>query len=811
MIGRRILRKEDKRFITGQGRYVGDVQLPGTKHVALLRSRLPHARIGSIDVSQARRLHGVVGVYTGADIDAITNRFDHLLPPPTFQPLRWPVLALDKVRFVGEPLAAVVADTRAIAEDALDLIQVDFDELEPVVDMEAALGPGSPLLYEEWGTNEFLHLEHENGPLQRVFEEAPHVFRERFYNHRVMAVPLEGHGVVAVFQPADGLLTVWSSQQQPHQLRTVLADITGMSESRIRVIAPDIGGGFGNKQHFFREEALVAVLATLLPHSVSWIEDRVESLTASVHSREQVHEVEIAHDGEGKILGMRARLTADLGNPVLYFTGAAPALVATAFLTGGYEIQNYGFEVRGVATTKCPNGAYRGFGRPQALFSIERSVDMIAHRLGLEPVEVRRRNLLPPEPRPYLTATGARFDCGDVSVVFERVLRELDYEGWKRRQAELPSEGRYIGVGVTTHVEGVAPNQYGDAGRFGAYELCSASVLPDGQVSLTTGAKSTGQGHETSLAQVAADILTIPVEHVHYVDGDTDLLPYGMGSWGSRTAVMGGGAVVKAVTEIRNQMLRIAAHMLQAPVAEVRLENGEFWYGQHCVPFRAVAEASYFRPFELPDRSDIGISAIVSYDPGFTTEMPDENGKRNASMTYGAAATGVVVEVDIHTGKVTVLDAVVVADTGRVINPTIVEGQIQGGFAQGVGTTLLEEMVYSPDGIPLTATLLDYQVPNFGDVPRVRVYYEPTEPEGLLGGFRGVGELGIIVAPATIANAVSDALRPFGVEVRQTNLGPQHIRHLLREAGAPFDPVAAALGRDDPASAVASESPQGAS
>lgn len=797
MIGEAVRRKEDERFLSGKGRYVADLLLPGTKHIAILRSRVPHAVIRSMDTRAARDLSGVAAVFTGEEIDARCNRFDHLLPAPAFQPLEWPVLAVDKVRFVGEPIAAVVAESRALAEDALDLIEVEFDELPPVLDPEEALQPDAPLLYEEWGTNQFLHIKHGSGKLEEIFAHAPHVLRERFTSHRVMAVPLEGHGAVGAYDRATNSLTVWSSQQQPHQLRTVIADMTALSEANIRVIAPDIGGGFGNKQHFLREEALVAVLAMLLPYPVSWIEDRMESLTGSVQSRDQIHEVEIAHDDSGKILGMWVRITSDLGNPVLYFTGAAPALVATTFLTGAYEIPNYAYEVRGVATTKCPIGAYRGFGRPEALFSIERSIEMIAGRLGRDPVEIRRRNLLPNEPRPYITSTGARFDCGDVSVVLDRVLRAIDYTGWKRRQEELREQGRYIGVGLSVHIEGCAPNQYGDAGRFGAYELCFASVLPDGHVALTTGAKSTGQGHETTLAQIAADILTVPVEHVRYQDGDTTLLPYGMGSWGSRTAVMAGGAVVKAASQLRKRMLHIAAHMLgDAPEDEVELCNGIFRHGERSVPLKAVAEASYFRPFQLPDRQDIGLSVVVSYDPGFTSELPDAGGKRNASMTYGAAAAAVVAEVDIYTGKVSLLDAVVVADTGRVINPLVVEGQIQGGFAQGVGTTLLEEMIYGPDGIPLTTTLLDYQVPAFGDVPRVRVFYEPTESPGLLGGFRGVGELGIIVAPATIGNAVHDALRPFGVKITQSNLGTRRLRQMLREACAPFDPVAAAdVGR----------------
>jgi carbon-monoxide dehydrogenase large subunit len=792
MIGERRQRTEDARFLTGKGRYVADLHDAETKHIAILRSGLAHARIVGIDTSKAEALPGVVATFTGEQLAAVSEPFDHLIPEAIAKPLTWPILATDRVRFVGEPIAAVVAESRAIAEDACELIELELEELPAVTDAEAALAPDAPLLYDEWGTNLFLNLTFENGSGDEAFANAPHVLRERFYNHRVQAVPLEGHGAIGHYDSGRGELTVWSSQQQPHQLRTVLADATRLPEKSIRVIAPDIGGGFGNKQHFFREEALVAVVAVQVPHRVSWIEDRVEGLTASVHSRDNAQDVEVAYDDGGRILAIRARITTDLGNPVLYFTGAAPSFVCAHYLTGAYDIQSYGFEIRAVATNKCPVGAYRGFGRPQALFAIERIMDLVADELGLDPVEVRRRNLIPDEPRPYRSAVGSRIDCGPLAPVLERAVAEIDYAGWRARQAALREEGRYVGVGFIANVEGGAPNLYGGARRFGAYEFAMTSVLPDGSVSVAVGTKSTGQGHETVLAQVAADVLTLPSDQVRVLEGDTHLLPYGMGTWGSRTAIMGGGAVIKATRQVRAKMIEIASHLLGGVCADdVTLEAGVFRADGQEVRFADVASVAYLHPQHLPRHIDIGLSAVASYDPRLTDEVPDEDGKGNGCMTYGGCATAAIVDVDVYTGRTTILDVVVVHDSGQVINPMIVEGQIQGGFSQGVGVTLLEEMAYGEDGQPLSATLLDYQVPCFGDVPRVRVVHETTLPD-LVGPFRSVGELGIILAPAVIASAIHDALRPFGVTVRQTNLGAHRVRAMLRDAGVAFDPVAAA-------------------
>jgi carbon-monoxide dehydrogenase large subunit len=789
LCGQPIRSVEATRFLAGQGQYLADVRLPGTKQAAILRSPVAHARIRSIDTSAAAVAPGVVAVFTGADLSRISKPFSPLLPIPTIKPLEWYVLATDKVRYVGEPIAVVVADNRYLAEDALEQIVVDYEELAPVTDAEAALTGTSPLLYDEWGSNEFLRLEYATGDLDGAMSAADRVVSARIGQHRVIGLPLEGHGAIGRFDQASGRLTLYASSQQPHNLRTVISDITGLSEAAIRVIAPDMGGGFGNKQHFMREEALVAVLAMQVPHPVCWVQDRTESFTSSVHSRQQVHDVSVAVRRDGKVLGLGVEIVADVGNPVLYFTGASPAMVTTSLLTGTYDIPNYGFVLRCAATNKCPMGAYRGFGQPQAFVTIERVMDLVASELGLDPAEVRRINMIPDQPRPFASVTGAQYDVGSFRDQFEELLAFIEYPKLLAERDDARQEGRYVGIGLASVVETTAPNLHVAAGRFGGFELAQLTVQPDGHATVAVGTKSQGQGHETVLAQVVADVLTVPLEWIQVADGDTGALPYGMGTWGSRSAVMGGGAAMRAAEQVRGKMVRIAASVLETPAEAVVLDRGMFRAGDHEVPFQAVAAAAYLHTFLLPPGESAGLSAIEAYDPGNTSPFPDEKGHMNVAATYATAAGAAVVEVDPLTGNTLIRDFAIVHDCGRIINPAIVDGQIQGAFAQAVGSVFLEEIVYDSAGQPLTASFQDYLVPAFGSVPRARIRHRET-PSDLPGGFRGVGETGIVLAPAALVNAVADALAPLGVQVMQTNLGPRHVRDLIRRAGAPRNPVA---------------------
>jgi carbon-monoxide dehydrogenase large subunit len=781
VIGERTLRSEDTRLLTGRGRFLDDHDVPGLCHVALLRSPVAHARITSIDTSAALAASGVVTVVTQGDLDARgVRRLGHLLDLPGLQPLEWGVLADTTVRFVGEPIVAVVAESRAQAEDALELVDVGYDELPAVVGVEAALAPGAPLLYPEWGTNEFLHLEARSPGLDDALAAAPHVFTETFENHRIFALPLEGHGAQASFDGVFGRLQLLASTQQPHQLRTVVAEVCGLTEAGVRVVAPDMGGGFGNKQHFLREECLVALLAMTTGRTVRWSEDRSEALTASVHSRPQTHHVTVAHDDDGRVLALDVRVVSDVGNPVLYFSGIGPSLVTVGALCGGYAIPEHGVSLSCVATTTCPIGAYRGFGQPQAHFTTERVMDRVARRCGLDPAEVRRRNLLPDVPRPFVAHGGARIDVGPLVPQLDQLLEEAGYAQWRERQAAARAEGRFLGLGLSALVQGTAPTQWGVAGRFGSWETATVSVLPDGTVTVAVGTKSQGQGHETVFAQVAADALGVDRGLVTVREGDTDQVPYGMGTWGSRSAVMAGGAVLTAAARVKEKMDRLGTAMGTAMRAGTGRGDGPTHH--------AIAEEAWWHTHRLVAGEEPGLTATAVYTPGGTIPVPNDEGHTNFDETFGSHMTLVVVDVDPATGQVEVVDAVLVSDCGVMINPTLVEGQHAGGFAQGLGNVLHEEVRYSEEGQPLCATLLDYTPPLATDVPPLRVVHRET-PSPTVGGFRGVGEATIIATPAAVAGAVEDALAPLGVEVTSTRLHPHHLRALVRAAGWTPDPA----------------------
>ena len=775
-------RREDTRFLCGRGEYLGDVYRPDLKHIAILRSHVAHARIRRVEVAGAMTLPGVIGVFTGAELAADTAEFSHHLPMiPTLRQITWSVLATDKVRFVGEPVVAVVADSRYIAEDALELIEVDYEELPAITDAEAGLAPDASLLYEDWGDNLFMYMPGSHGDTDAAFASADGVLRERFSHHRITGLPMEGHGALGEFDPSTGRLEMYVSTQVPHTLRTVISDISGLSEARIRVVAPDMGGGFGNKAHFMREEVLVAVLAIRVRHPVVWQQDRVESLTAGLHSREQVHEVEVAYRDDGRILGLRANFIVDVGSPELYILGCAPAVVTTSVVPNCYDLQNYAFEMRCVATNKAPMGGYRGYGQPQGIFLMERVMDLLGERLGLDPVAIRRLNMIADEPRPYITATGAVLDTGSFHEQLSELLDAADYDGLCRSRDEARRADRLVGVGIAQIVEPTAPNIHALAGRFGGYEMAMLTVQPDGRVNVAVGTKSQGQGHETIFGAVAAEVLGISPHDIEVSDGDTAALPYGTGTWGSRSAVMGGGAVIKAARQVRDKMVAIAAGLLDAPAEQIEVSDGFFRLGEAAVPFRQIAAAAYLHTFLLPPGMDPGLSVVVGYDPGNTSPFPDENGKLNVAATYSTAAAVAVVEVDPATGVVTVNDLTIVHDCGTVIDEVLLDGQIQGAVAQAVGATFFEEIHYDEGGQPRTSTLLDYLIPGFGDAVRPRIIHRET-PSALLGGFRGAGEGAIIVTPAALAAAVHDALAPLGVAITQSNLSPARVRALLRHS-----------------------------
>jgi len=787
-------RKEDRRLLTGRGRYLADLVRPGTAHVALLRSPLAHARIRAIDVAAAAAHPGVLAVVTQADLEGHVQRLHHHLPMlPGLRQLHWPLLADGKVRFAGEPVVAVVATSRAVAEDAADLVRLDLEPLPPLTSIDEALADGAPLVYDDWTDNVLLRLEVAHGDAASAIDGGTHpVLRRRIVHHRVTGAPLEGHGALADHDPGTGRLTLHASSQSPHFLRTVVAEALGMPESRLRVVAPDIGGAFGNKGHYLREEILIAALARRLDRPVVWSQDRIEGMTAGIHSRQQVHDIEIAHRPDGRIVAMRAHLRADLGSAELYALGMAPAFATAGTLPSVYDIQDYAFVVEGVVTNKAPSGGYRGYGQPQAVLSMERIVDLLADQLGLDPMFVRRANLIPDGVRPYVTAGGSRLDVGPLSEQLDELLAAGGYDELRKRQAAERAAGRLVGIGVGQMVETTAANPHALAGQFGGYEMATVTVHPDGHVSAMVGTTSHGQGHETVYAKLVADTLTVSPDVVDVREGDTDAVAYGAGTWGSRSAVMGGGALLLAAERVRAKMIAFAADMLHQPAEAVTLSDGALRAGDVVLPLSMVANLATLHAFAAPS-VEPGLSASAVFEPGNTQAFPDEQGKLNMAATHSSGAGLALVEVDAATGRVRVREATILHDCGRIIDRIIVEGQIQGGFAQGLGAVLLEAVEYGPDGAPLVRTLQDYPMPTTREVPVVRVLHQET-PSELPGGFRGMGESAAILAPAMIANAVHDALRPLGVPIAQSDLRPPAVRDLLRAGGVGLDLDALAQG-----------------
>jgi carbon-monoxide dehydrogenase large subunit len=754
--GRRMPRLEDPKLVRGRGAFVDDLMLEGTLHLAVVRSPHAHARIVRVQTARARGAPGVVAVVTAEDLD---------LPPVPAEGLRGaklaphPVLAREVVRYVGEPVAAVVAASRAQAEDAAALVEVAYEPLVAVTDPVDAL-QDRVLVHPELRTNVAYRRQVRAGDPDGAFAQAHRVVRATIRQQRVAAVPMETRGVLASWDGALGLLTVWSSTQVPHDLRDALADALGLEANRIRVVAPDVGGGFGAKLNTYPEEVLVAELSRRLGRPVKWVESRRENLVATAQGRSQAGEFEVACDPRGRILAIRARLVADIGAYTLSTTVDVPALTVRV-LTGPYAVDHVQAEVVEVYTHKTPTGAYRGAGRPEATFYLERLVDLVAAELNLDPAVVRRRNLLPKSAFPYRSPTGAWYDSGDYRKALRVLLDRAGYRELRREQVRARAQGRYLGIGLSCYVE---------VCTFG-WETARVRVAPDGSAVVFTGTSPHGQGGATGLAQVAADRLGIPPDRVQVVHGDTLAVASGMGTAGSRTLVVGGSAVLRAADRVRRKMQRIAAHLLEASVRDVELRDGVFAVrgSDRAVTVAEVAEAAY-QANRLPE----GLTPGLEEEGTFVVEQ--------ATAPFGAHLC--VVEVDPETGEVHVLRYVSVDDCGVVVNPLLVEGQIQGGVVQAMGQALLEEVVYDPAGQPLTATLADYPVPRAVHAPAVEMHRTVTpSPTNPLGA-KGVGEAGTIGATPAFANAVLDALRPFGVLHLDTPLRPERVWRAIREGRA---------------------------
>ena len=764
-LGQSLKRAEDPRLITGQGAFVDDINLPGMLHVAVLRSIHAHALIKSIDTAAARSAPGVVAVLTAEDIEGVLQRvptgisvyegkFDHLEAP------EHPVLARGKVCYVGQPVAMVVAQDPNLARDALELIQTDYEPLAPILDPLEIVNKDTIPIHDEVGTNLGLRVRHQGGDLDAAFGQADRVIRQSYHIQRLAPAPMEARAVAADYRREEKLLTVWDSTQRPHWVRRFLAQILNLPENEIRVLAQDVGGGFGEKGCVFPEEIAIPYLSLTLGRPVKWVEDRQENMI-TFHGRGHTAEVAAAVKSDGTILGMRVRIYVDLGAYFYLSTPAAPTL-ASERLPGPYKTPAMDVEVLGVITNRAPTGAYRGAGGPEAAFSVERTVDLIAQELGLDPAEVRRKNLIEPDAFPYDTPTGITYDSGNYQKVFDRALELADYPAWRERskQGNQPNEP-LIGVGLAAVTKG--------SGAHGERRTDHARVVIDesGLVSVYSGVSPHGQGTETTFTQIVSDELGVTPSDVEMFHSDTQLFPVGGGTGASRGITVGGSTVYTVLQDAREKLVRIAAHLLECPPADVEMREGRvFRKGtpSSSIPFSQVAAAAYDEELLPPD-----VEPGLEFNATYT--LPDN--------PYAFGTHVVVVEVDRDNGAVKILKYVAVHDAGRILNPMLAEGQIHGGLAQGLGQALMEGMEFTPEGQPLTGSFMDYAMPKAQDMPDLTLdTFETLSPLNPLGA-KGIGELPTVAAPAAITNAVMDALYSTGVRHIDTPLTPEKIWRAL--------------------------------
>jgi aerobic carbon-monoxide dehydrogenase large subunit len=778
LVGARVARREDPRLLTGQGSYVDDHRPARMLYAAFLRSPHAHARIRRLDVSAALALPGVAAVLTGEDIARSSKPVRAASKTPNVKTTSYPPLALGKVRHVGEAVAMVAAESRYVAEDAVERIVVDYEPLPVVRDVESALDPASPVLHDEAETNLLVSREFARGDVDAALAGAAVVVRERFRFHRHTPVCMENRGCLGEYATASGALTLRSSAQCPGLVRDVLADLLDIPEHLIRVIANDVGGGFGAKASLYPEEIATCVMARRLGRPVKWIGDRREDLLATTHAWDEIVDAELGLDQDGAIVGLRAEVTVDVGGYSIYpWTAAIEPVQTISFLPGPYRVPTYRGRTRGVATNKAPLGPYRGVGRPPAVFVIEGLVDRAARRLGLDPTEIRLRNFIRDEDFPYKSPSGVVWDRSSFTESLRRAREALDYKAARDEQARARAAGRWVGIGIVSYVEltgigsaiPVSPGMPVSTGT----EAATIRFDPAGKVTAVFGVASHGQGLETTLAQIVADEVGVPIEDVRVVHGDTDASPYGTGTYASRSLVLAGGAAILAGRSVREKMLVIAGHLLEADPADVALADGRCavrGMPDRSVTVRQIARAAYGGAKQLPKGLEPGLEATRFYDPYYGTA---------SNATHAA-----MIEIDRATLEVKTLRYVVVEDCGRMVNPLIVDGQVHGGVAQGIGAALLEEIVYDDQGQLLSGTLMDYVVPSACEIPTMEVHHVETPSPVALGGFRGMGEGGTIGAPAAIANAVADALAPLQIEIAELPVTPERLFRLIGKARA---------------------------
>ncbi|MGB6537397.1 MAG: xanthine dehydrogenase family protein molybdopterin-binding subunit [Xanthobacteraceae bacterium] len=780
-IGRSMVRREDRRLLTGRGQFIADFELPHMLHAAFVRSPLAHARIKAIDLSRAAAAPGFVHALSGPQLT-------ELLPPvPDTQlslPSKWtarvqhtfinpqqPLLAHDKVRHVGEAVAVIVADSRQAAEDAAQLVDIELEALPVVLDPQSALSAASPIVHEHFGTNLIGGFTIAKGDTARAMTRAPRRLRRRFQHHRYAAMPLECRGVVAVHDPRTDSVTIWSATQVVHWLRREAAAVLRLPEARVRCVAPDVGGGFGVKGHVYPEDLLIPFLAHRLGRPVKWIEDRREHLICSCHSRDQIHDVEVGFDDEGRILALRDSFMVDCGawNPI----GAGVVYNTAAHLLGPYKIDALAIDARIAATNKTPNAPYRGAGRPEAAFAMERIVDLVAGEVGLEPAEVRLRNMIRDDEMPYAVGIPYRdgqpivYDGGDYPAALEKALEAIGgLAAFRARQEAARDDGRHLGLGLGCYVEGTG---------VGPFESALVRIDPSGRIFLSSGGCPQGQGMETIFAQVVADAWRVHPDNVTVALADTAAIAIGFGTLASRTTVTLSAAIHGASERLRAKVFSIASHLLECAADDLELRNGGV--GIIGVPgaelsLAKVAQAA--RPgwdHGRPAGVDPGLEETFYFEP--------------PTVTWSYAVHAAVIEVDAETGRVCIDNYAIAHDCGVVVNPMLAEGQIVGGAVQGIGGALFEAIKYSADGQPLATSLAEYMLPTAEQAPRFKLVHQHSPSPLNPFGVKGVGEGGPIAPPAAIANAIADALRPLKLEFNETPVAPHEIVKALRSASPP--------------------------
>jgi aerobic carbon-monoxide dehydrogenase large subunit len=765
-VGQALKRKEDPRLVCGTSTYVDDVVIPGMLYMAVARSIHAHARLKRVDISKAQKLPGVVAIVTGEEVAANCGPVPCASEMPDLKPAYKHLLAVGKVRFVGEPIAAIVAKDKYIARDAADLIEVDYEPLPAVVNPEKAMEASSPRLYDEFSDNIAFRFSFETNNTEEAFKNADVVVKERFINQRLAPVAMEPRGTVANLQAPDNELVVWSSTQVPHLLRTQIALMVRVPENKTRVIAPEVGGGFGSKCEVYSEDGLVAYLAIKTGRPVKWIESRRENIAATIHGRDQINEVELALKNDGTILGMRVKVIADVGAYYQLLTPMIPTL--TGLLAPGcYKVPALKFDLAGVLTNKMAVDAYRGAGRPEATYLVERIIDVAAQKLKMDPAELRRRNFPQPSEFPFKTSGGVFYDSANYEASLNLALERADYGGLRKKQAELRKQGKYMGIGVSSYVEicAVGPSIAMPAG---GWESGSVRIEPTGNVTILTGASPHGQGQETTFAQIVADELGITPNEVVVIHGDTARVPYGIGTFGSRGTAVGGTAMLLATRDLKEKLKKIAAHLLKSEPESIEVGVGKLFVAAEparSVSYMETVRAAYLAR-SLPPGLEPGLDATRFFEP--------------ANFTFPFGAHVCVVEIDEETGEPKIAKYVAVDDCGNVINPLLVEGQVHGGLVQGISQALYEEVVYDENGQLLTGSLMDYAVPRAHDFPEFEldrtVTPSPVNPLGI----KGVGEAGAIGSTPAVVNAIVDALSPFGITHIDMPVRPEKIWKILK-------------------------------